>query len=191
MVGLNRNQQKALRQSYILKQGYIEKICRYCGALYKTVNARVGFCSHRCQNTNWRRVANQRNTERWRKDKRNSYLRVKLQANREWRIKSFVHKTVWRYLRHGIKPTNSKIAAALPYSIPQLKAHLEAQFDNANGFTWENYGTLWELDHIVPQAMFHFTSLDEKAFRDCWALGNLRPLKCHDNLMKRDTVIYG
>lgn len=77
--------------------------------------------------------------------------------------------------------TCNKILQYLPYSLPQLKAHMESFFNNANGFTWENYGSAWEVDHVIPKRLFVFTSWDSKAFRDCWALSNIRPLTPEQN----------
>ena len=59
---------------------------------------------------------------------------------------------------------------ALGYSAPELKAHLEHQF--IDGMTWENHGSLWEIDHIIPLA--HFKNRAD--FETAWAITNLRPL---------------
>lgn len=70
----------------------------------------------------------------------------------------------------------------LGYTAKQLRQHLERQF--TKGMSWDNYGE-WHVDHIVPVAEFRFTSPDDDAFKQCWALSNLRPLWAKDNLSKR------
>lgn len=61
------------------------------------------------------------------------------------------------------------------YSIKELKVHLESQFDE--NMTWENMGEYWEIDHIIPQNLFQFTTENDIQFKICWSLANLRPLE--------------
>jgi 5-methylcytosine-specific restriction endonuclease McrA len=71
---------------------------------------------------------------------------------------------------------------ALGYTSADLRKHLEGQFtDNMN---WENHGTLWEIDHIVPLARFRIINIDCDDFKAAWALSNLRPLLKHMNRAK-------
>ena len=71
------------------------------------------------------------------------------------------------------------------YNIEQLKQHLESQFTPE--MNWNNYGHSkqskysWEIDHIIPQSQFHYSSFNDKDFKICWSLMNLRPLECHQN----------
>jgi len=68
--------------------------------------------------------------------------------------------------------------AIVGYKVGQLYAHLERQF--LPGMSWDNYGTAWEIDHILPVKMF---DLPREAAQ-CWALTNLRPLWAPDNRRK-------
>lgn len=73
----------------------------------------------------------------------------------------------------------------LPYSKRDLYAHLERQF--LPGMTWDNYGSAWHVDHILPQSSFKVNANDPAncaEFQACWALPNLRPLFKRDNLVK-------
>lgn len=178
------NTEKKILKLCLKTVGYIPRVCNFCGSWFNARSGKFRFCNQECLDQRYMVV--ERLTKRTESSRasRNAFLRSKNASSPEFRIKTLIHKTVWRYLNRGTAPKYSKIAAALPYTIPQLKAHLESQFNNLNGFTWANYGTVWELDHIVPQAMFHFETLDCMAFRDCWALHNLRPLECHKNLAK-------
>lgn len=65
------------------------------------------------------------------------------------------------------------------YTLEELKQHLENQFDS--NMTWENYGEYWEIDHIKPVNLFNFTSPEDKEFKECWSLNNLRPLPWREN----------
>lgn len=63
----------------------------------------------------------------------------------------------------------------VPYTLEQLRQHIESQF--IPPMSWDNYGTYWELDHIIPQNLFNFNSPEDKDFQVCWSLANLRPLE--------------
>ena len=63
----------------------------------------------------------------------------------------------------------------VPYNLEQLRQHLESQF--IPPMSWDNYGTYWEIDHIIPQNLFHFITYQDEQFQICWSLMNLRPLK--------------
>lgn len=86
------------------------------------------------------------------------------------------------------KDYNSKIEF-LPYTIAELKAHLESQFEPWQ--SWSNYGKYllngpltWQIDHIIPQSKLPYTSFEDENFKKCWALENLRPLESRANLLK-------
>lgn len=103
-------------------------------------------------------------------------------------------------IRQGLKKQNSSkfgesIVRYLSYSFAELKEHLENQFEP--WMNWENQGKYnpqkwndddsttwtWQLDHIVPQADLPYTSMEDKNFKKCWALNNLRPLNSKQNLL--------
>ena len=69
----------------------------------------------------------------------------------------------------------------LPYTIDDLIKHLEQQF--TKGMTWDNYGQ-WHIDHIKPDSLFHYKSVDDKEFQECWALKNLQPMWAEENIKK-------
>lgn len=62
------------------------------------------------------------------------------------------------------------------------RAHLEKQFTRR--MSWDNYGSYWHLDHIIPMASFKFDTPDDDAFKMCWAITNLRPLAAQENMQK-------
>lgn len=65
------------------------------------------------------------------------------------------------------------------YSLAKLRRHLERLFEP--GMTWQNYG-LWHIHHRRPVAIFpDFITVEDPAFRECWALDNLQPLWAGEN----------
>lgn len=79
------------------------------------------------------------------------------------------------------KETTSQLKHGLPYTIAELRAHLERQF--TNGMSWDNRGE-WHIDHIIPLSSFKFTSSADPEFQAAWALSNLRPLWAKENQVK-------
>lgn len=97
--------------------------------------------------------------------------------------------------RSGGHKNNQSILQYLPYSIQELKEHLEKQFEP--WMNWKNQGQYdpktwndnesaawtWQVDHIIPHSTFKYTSIQDEEFKKCWALSNLRPLSAKQNLL--------
>jgi hypothetical protein len=60
---------------------------------------------------------------------------------------------------------------------------LEFQFNDE--INWNNYGSVWQIDHIIPINMFEFNDNDEKFI--CFNWKNLQPLVGTENREKSDT----
>jgi hypothetical protein len=89
--------------------------------------------------------------------------------------------------KHNLKKTSST-KFLIDYTIQELKEHLEKQF--IPKMNWENYGKYWEIDHKIPRIWFHFKSIKDKAFKICWSLENLQPLKKETNRSKQDNYAH-
>jgi hypothetical protein len=63
--------------------------------------------------------------------------------------------------------------------------HLENQFDQ--NMTWDNYGSYWHVDHIIPRSVFDPTN--DQHIKWCWSLENLRPLEAWENMSKSASII--
>lgn len=74
------------------------------------------------------------------------------------------------------------------YTLQDLFNHLEKQFDKK--MNWENYGSYWHIDHIVPISWFPYETAEEQAFKDCWGLKNLQPLEAKMNMSKGNRLIF-
>jgi hypothetical protein len=81
----------------------------------------------------------------------------------------------------------------LPYTIEELKKHLESLWEN--WMSWDNYGKYeegkkkWNIDHIIPQSLLLYDSMEHLNFLKCWALENLRPLGIIENIKKGNKII--
>lgn len=65
-------------------------------------------------------------------------------------------------------------------TIDQFLGHLEINFEP--GMTWNNHGTVWEIDHVRPCASFDLTKPEEQ--RACFHWKNSKPLWKTDNRRK-------
>lgn len=50
--------------------------------------------------------------------------------------------------------------------------------------TWDNYGSYWHIDHIIPCAAWNLTQDENNKY--CWNFRNLQPLMSSMNQSKRD-----
>lgn len=94
------------------------------------------------------------------------------------RLARFCCSCIARCLRNKTDRT----AVLLVYTVEQLRAHLEAQFEP--GMSWSNYGKgkgQWSIDHIRPILTFP----SEASIQEINALNNLRPLWHSENCAKR------
>lgn len=82
-------------------------------------------------------------------------------------------------IRNGQK--SGSAVRDLGCSIPELRAHLESQFQP--GMTWDNWSARgWHIDHIVPLSSFDMS--DPEQFLRAVHFTNLQPLWAWQNLSK-------
>ena len=116
------------------------------------------------------------NRERWLElNKKNQRKRRK---NPKYHLSGNISRRINGVLKGGFKD-GRQWEKLVGYTVEQLKAHLEKSF--LPGMTWENYGTVWEVDHKVPIAAFNFERPEDIDFRLCWSLKNLRPMQGNEN----------
>lgn len=113
---------------------------------------------------------------------RAAYRRRRRQEDPRRRLRSSVTGLVRSALKKQGATKGGKTFAHLDYTPRELYEHIESQFDE--NMTWENYGSYWHLDHIIPQAALPYDSLKHPNFKKAWALNNLQPLEKGENIRK-------
>jgi len=90
-------------------------------------------------------------------------------------------------IRAAIKQNNKTGSAVkdLGCTIEFLKKYIESKF--YGDMTWDNWGTVWELDHIVP--LFKFDLMDKKQFKRAVNYKNLQPLTKKDHRKKTNREV--
>jgi len=70
-------------------------------------------------------------------------------------------------------------------SIDEFRIFLENKF--YNNMSWENYGSVWHIDHIKPCASFDLILQDEQ--EKCFHYSNMQPLLAEENLSKGKKIL--
>ena len=82
-----------------------------------------------------------------------------------------------------------------PFTTEELKKHIELLFEP--WMNWSNQGEYnskiwndndsttwtWQLDHILPQSDYTYSSMEDSNFKIVWVLSNLRPLSAKQNII--------
>ena len=108
------------------------------------------------------------------------------------RVSVYIRNTLVRNL--GSKNGDSFLKY-VPYTVKQLKEHLESQFE-----PWMNWSNnkpynpkiwndndpstwAWNIDHIIPVSDLPYDSMSHPNFQKCWSLENLRPYSAKQNIL--------
>lgn len=128
--------------------------------------------------------------------KRNAEIK-RLAKDPAFRLRKMLKNSIYVALKRNKSTKNNlSILKHLPYSMEELKQHLESQFES--WMNWNNWGIYdpkswndndsstwtWQIDHIVHHSNFRYTSMDDEAFQKCWSLANLRPLNSKQNILE-------
>jgi len=94
------------------------------------------------------------------------------------RLRGRIRDAMYR-CRDGVKKAKPTMEM-LGCDINKLKQHIENQF--VVGMTWDNYGSVWHIDHIIPIDSYDMSI--EKEQLKCFHYSNLQPLLAFENLSK-------
>jgi hypothetical protein len=199
--------QKGVKNS--IKEYVYYKICVHCGENkfrdnFNIDNKTKTGLSYNCRKCESKIRDNDIEKERrynyniiWRKNnlekarlRTNKYHRNKRKNNIFFKLRESVSSSINRNLRKNKGSKNGESCMGyLPYSIKELKKHIESLWEP--WMTWKNHGIYklggerkWHIDHIIPQSLLPYDSLDHPNFIKCWNLENLRPLEAMQNIKK-------
>lgn len=110
----------------------------------------------------------------------------KIKDNPWMKLRGYMRGRISEALKaHGKSKNGISSLKYLNYSWPEFYADIESKFED--WMTWSNYGEYspngrtWQIDHIIPQNLFPYESMDSNNFRMCWDLRNLRPFCSKQN----------
>jgi hypothetical protein len=115
--------------------------------------------THREERRAYDRQWRKQHPEYWR-----SYQNERLRNDIEYRLRNYLGAAIRRAIRKNRRSTFD----ILGYSVENLCQHLEALFQD--GMSWQNYGTEWHIDHVVPKSWFNLhdeNGIDEYELKLC------------------------
>jgi hypothetical protein len=105
-------------------------------------------------------------------EQKSQWCKNEYNTNINYRIK----KSLALLLRNVIVKNNSTMNY-IGCNIQYLREWVEYNFTSE--MNWNNYGSYWSINHIIPVCKFDLTNEDEKL--KCWNWSNLIPITIKDN----------
>ena len=168
-----------------------QKICSVCNIeksidnFYKSYRHKDGYFKW-CNTCHEIKVKNKGNNS---KIKRTKEYMIEYNKNRmkdvSYQLRYLIRSSLHKYLNHNIK--SSKQNSSLKYlgcSFEFLKKWFEYNFDT--NMSWDNRGSHWHIDHIIPCSSFDLSIQDE--IYTCYNWTNLRPLEKLENIIKSNNI---
>ena len=84
------------------------------------------------------------------------------------------------------KTSNGEIRDYLGAEVGFIREWISSMF--TEDMNWDNYGSFWVVDHIVPFRMFDL--FNEQDLKICWNYRNLMPIIASDNLKKQGNSFF-
>jgi hypothetical protein len=170
-------QRKAAREKWVQKNPVKQKesIQRYC--LENAGALRIKSAERRKNNPGKYRLA----AKRWREFNRNRLQErqnLRRQTDPYYRLVVNLRSRVGKAMRRRSKSAPTR--ELLGMDIPEFHIYIRGQF--RPGMTWENYGSIWHIDHIRPCASFDLSDPEQQ--KVCFRWDNLEPLFVAENLKK-------
>jgi len=114
----------------------------------------------------------------------NNYLKEKKKKDPIFKVIRNFRSRIPKILKRNNISKNNSMLKILGCSAKELKNHLEIQFKE--GMNWDNYGSEWHVDHIIPYDTA--SSVDEVEKLTHYL--NLQPLWEEENLKKSNKLSF-
>ena len=177
----NRERGQETRRKY--DQTNKEKISERSKQYYQDNKERLREASKQYNQTNKEEIKQYRQDN---KAKFNEYIKNKRKNDIVFALRCNVSSQVSMVLKRNTGDKDGQsVMKYLPYTIDQLKEHIEKQFEP--WMSWENYGE-WHIDNIYPHSKLPYDNMEHPNFLKAWALENLQPLEAIENIRKGNRV---
>lgn len=113
----------------------------------------------------------------------------KIKNKTSFKLKRFTRNSIRRIVDRAKEKKHLDSTKYIDYTALEFKEHIEALF--RDGMTWDNHGSVWHIDHIIPLSWY--TKLlkghsQEIIMANANELQNLQPLLIEENLRKGDKM---
>jgi hypothetical protein len=177
------------------------KVCRQCNTLQIAINFRGNEAT--CKGCNkkklyaWREANKEQflglckkyRDKEESKEKRAEYRREKYNEDLSYRLESLYRNRVRLCIKKKHCPKNTSFDYEGLLGCSWNIAIQWLEFNMKPGMTWENYGTHWHVDHVLPCASFNFENETDR--KRCFHWMNLMPLEGIENIKKSAKIIPG
>lgn len=186
--------QKKARNDKLKQNLPDSKECKECGLTQEIDQFRIGenvcYTCSKLRTYEWRKnnpEGFQKICEKYRqkddyREKQNKSKKERYHNNPTERIGRNYRCYLRDYLFKG--RTTKNIDDIVGLSPEKMKDWLEYNFEP--GMTWDNYGTFWNLDHVMPCSSFDLE--DELQLYECFSWKNTMPVYYKENLEKFNKV---
>ena len=126
-------------------------------------------------------------SKKWAKsnpDKLRDYERKYRKLNTQFRLRKMLRNRLSSALRSQRSYKCNSTIGLLGCSINDFKMYLESKFEV--GMSWNNYGTGWHIDHVIPCAIFDLSKPQHQ--KRCFHFSNMQPMWASENQKKHKTV---
>jgi hypothetical protein len=103
----------------------------------------------------------------------------------EFRFKRAMRNAVKRITRIAKVKKEGRTIEFIGCTMLHARKHIEKQF--RKGMHWNNHGTVWHIDHIVPLSKFDLTDAMQRKRANHFT--NLQPLYVHENMRKGNKIM--
>lgn len=132
-------------------------------------------CLESCRKHNKKRRATREH-----KDWRNAYEKNRRDANLEYKILGAIRGRINKSIKRKTESSKDLLGCSMKF----FTKHIREMF--IGNMSWENYGSVWHLDHIVPCNYFDMTK--DYNQKICFNYRNYQPLTVHENCSKQDNL---
>jgi len=158
------------------------KKCKDCEKLYgRKYNKENKEVREQWKNDNMEKYKElQRNWTKNNRERINNKTKERLKDDPEFKLITNCRRRIRQIIKNKTQKTNKYIGT----SSDILKKWIEFCFTNK--MTWENYGSYWHIDHVLPISLFNN---NDEELKFCLNWKNLTPYEAKKNLSKNNNII--
>ena len=145
----------------------------------KNPPSKEASAARRAKDKAYRKAHKARYQKHW-----NAYRQRRRMKDPAYRLRQNLSGLIRASMRQDSTSKRGKFCDYIGCSPAQLRQHIESMF--CPGMSWNNYGSVWSVDHIIPRSAFDH-SVEAQA-RLCHHYTNLRPMWSAENCRKANLI---
>lgn len=116
-------------------------------------------------------------------------------SGKQFKLRNFLMNSLNKsILRMTVDNQDLLIDEKLSYTVEDLRQHIEDQFysnpKTGEEMTWDNWSKDgWNIDHVIPDSWFSYSTSSDEDFKKSWCLKNLQPMWAWQNIDKNNRYI--